>query len=82
MSAFPIPMLSILTALPVAGALVLFALGRNKNLVRWSALAFSFAALALTLLIPHPARSNSRSATSGSLPWARSITSASMASAS
>ncbi len=51
MSAFPIPMLSILTALPVAGSLVLFALGRNKNLVRWSALAFSFAALALTLFL-------------------------------
>jgi NADH-quinone oxidoreductase subunit M len=52
MNAFPIPMLSILTALPVAGALTLLALGsQNKNFVRWTALAFSFAALALTLIL-------------------------------
>jgi len=45
-------MLSILTALPVVGAIALFALGnRNKNLVRCTALAFSLAALVLTLIL-------------------------------
>jgi NADH-quinone oxidoreductase subunit M len=52
MNDFPLPMLTLLTALPVAGALVLLALGsKNKNLVRWTALAFSFAALAVTLFL-------------------------------
>jgi NADH-quinone oxidoreductase subunit M len=47
-----LPILSILTALPVVGVLILLALGgQNKNLVRWSALTFSFAALALTLIL-------------------------------
>ena len=47
-----LPVLSILTALPVAGALVLFALnGQSKNMARATAFAFSFAALALTLLL-------------------------------
>jgi NADH-quinone oxidoreductase subunit M len=45
------PILTILTALPVAGALLVLALGRNKNLARYTALAFSFAALALTLFL-------------------------------
>ena len=46
------PYITLLTVLPVAGALVLLALGeRNKNRVRWSALAFSFAALVLTLFL-------------------------------
>jgi NADH-quinone oxidoreductase subunit M len=46
------PAITVLTALPVAGALFVLALGqRNKTLVRWTALAFSFAALALTLIL-------------------------------
>ncbi len=46
------PWITVLTAVPVAGALVLFGLGgRNKNLVRWLALAFSFVALVLTLIM-------------------------------
>jgi NADH-quinone oxidoreductase subunit M len=46
------PWITVLTAVPVAGALVLFGLGeRNKNLVRWLALAFSFSALVLTLVL-------------------------------
>src|ERR1035441_5112861 len=49
MSTFPIPMLSILTALPVVGALVVLALGKSR--ARWSALAFSFAALLMTLIL-------------------------------
>jgi NADH-quinone oxidoreductase subunit M len=52
MSTFP--SITALTALPVAGALVLTAIGdRNKNLTRWLALAFSLAALVLTLVIWH-----------------------------
>jgi NADH-quinone oxidoreductase subunit M len=48
----PIPMLTILTVLPVIGALVVLALpGRNANLVRWSALAFSILSLGLTLVL-------------------------------
>jgi NADH-quinone oxidoreductase subunit M len=48
------PWITVLTAVPVVGALVLLALGgRNKNLVRYSALAFSLAALVLTLLLWH-----------------------------
>ena len=48
-----LPVLSILTALPVAGALILLALsgGQNKNLIRWTAIAFSFLSLALTLIL-------------------------------
>jgi NADH-quinone oxidoreductase subunit M len=50
MTSFPI--ITALTALPVVGALLVLALGdRNKNLVRWTALAFSFVALALTLAL-------------------------------
>jgi NADH-quinone oxidoreductase subunit M len=46
------PIITVLTALPVAGALIVLALGeRNKNLVRWTALAFSLAALVLTLIL-------------------------------
>ena len=52
MNALPIPMISILTALPVAGALVLLALsGQSKNLIRWTAVTFSLAALTLTLIL-------------------------------
>ncbi|HEY5330737.1 MAG TPA: NADH-quinone oxidoreductase subunit M [Acidobacteriaceae bacterium] len=46
-----LPWLSILTALPVAGAIVVSLTGQNKRLTRATALAFSLAALALTLLI-------------------------------
>ncbi|MHB1856458.1 MAG: proton-conducting transporter transmembrane domain-containing protein, partial [Acidobacteriaceae bacterium] len=50
MNAFP--WLTVLTALPVAGALVVLGVGsRNKALARWLALGFSFLALALTLLL-------------------------------
>jgi NADH-quinone oxidoreductase subunit M len=50
MTAFPY--ITILTVLPVIGAIVVLALGaRNKNLVRCSALAFSFAALVWTLIL-------------------------------
>jgi NADH-quinone oxidoreductase subunit M len=46
------PWLTLLTIVPVVGALILPAFsGRNKDAVRWTALAFSFAALALTLLV-------------------------------
>ena len=52
MTAFP--WLTILTILPVAGAIVLLAVGgRNKNFARWLALAFSFLALTLTLILWH-----------------------------
>ena len=50
MSAFP--WITVLTAVPVAGSLVLFGLGgQNKSLVRWLALAFSITALVLTLIV-------------------------------
>jgi NADH-quinone oxidoreductase subunit M len=52
MSTFP--WLTVLTALPIAGALVLLALGsRNKRLVRWLAIAVSAAALLLVLVLWH-----------------------------
>ncbi len=48
------PWLTILTALPLVGALVVLALGgRNKSLVRWTALAFSLVSLLLTLILWH-----------------------------
>jgi NADH-quinone oxidoreductase subunit M len=53
-----LPLLTILTLLPVAGALITLALGARSNasargntVARWSALAFSFAAVALTLVL-------------------------------
>lgn len=50
MSAFP--WITVLTAVPVAGSLVLFGLGgQNKSLVRWLALAFSITAMVLTLIV-------------------------------
>jgi NADH-quinone oxidoreductase subunit M len=50
MSAFP--WITVLNTVPVAGALVLLGLGgRNKDLVRWLTLAFSFTALVLTLIL-------------------------------
>ena len=50
MTAFPV--LTVLTGLPAVGALIILALGeRNKSLARWIALVFSFAALALTLIL-------------------------------
>ena len=46
------PWLTLLTIVPVAGALILLALsGQNKNAVRWTALAFSLAAFVLTLIL-------------------------------
>jgi NADH-quinone oxidoreductase subunit M len=45
------PMLTILTALPLAGALLVLALSRNARAARWAALTVSFAALALTLIL-------------------------------
>lgn len=48
------PWITALTVLPVAGALLVLVLGeRNKNLSRWTALTFSFIALALTLILWH-----------------------------
>jgi NADH-quinone oxidoreductase subunit M len=48
------PWITTLTIVPVVGAIVLLALGgRNKVLVRWIALAFSFMALILTLVLWH-----------------------------
>jgi NADH-quinone oxidoreductase subunit M len=48
----PIPMLTILTLLPVVGAFIVLALpSRNTNLVRWSALAFSILSLGVTLVL-------------------------------
>jgi NADH-quinone oxidoreductase subunit M len=48
----PVPMLTILTVVPIIGALVVLAFsGRNPNLARWSALAFSILALGLTLVL-------------------------------
>jgi len=79
------PWITLLTTVPIVGALVLLVLGgRNKNLARWSALAFSFVALVLTLilwrtLIPRRAAFNFKRGTHGFLPWAWSITSESMA---
>jgi NADH-quinone oxidoreductase subunit M len=50
MNAFP--WITVLTLLPIAGALVTLVTGeRNKNLARWSALAFSFLALVVTLIL-------------------------------
>ncbi len=44
--------LTLLTTLPIAGALFTLVLGRrNRNVARWTALAFSFAALAITLIL-------------------------------
>ena len=52
MSTFP--WITILTATPTIGALLLLAIGsRNKNLVRWIALAFSLVALLLTVTLWH-----------------------------
>jgi NADH-quinone oxidoreductase subunit M len=46
------PWITVLTATPVVGALVLLvAGGRNSNLVRWLAMTFSLAALLLTLVL-------------------------------
>ncbi|HEV2646310.1 MAG TPA: NADH-quinone oxidoreductase subunit M [Acidobacteriaceae bacterium] len=46
--------LTILTTLPIAGALTTITLGsRNKTTPRWIALAFSLATLALTLILWH-----------------------------
>jgi NADH-quinone oxidoreductase subunit M len=52
MTAFP--WIPVLTSVPVLGALTLIIIGgRNNKLVRWTALAFSFLSLALTLLLWH-----------------------------
>lgn len=46
------PWLTILTALPLVGALAVLALGgRDKSLVRWTALGFSLVSLLLTLIL-------------------------------
>ncbi len=52
MNAFP--WLTILTALPLVGALAVLALGgSNKVLARWTALAFSLTSLLITLILWH-----------------------------
>jgi NADH-quinone oxidoreductase subunit M len=48
------PWISVLTALPVAGALLLLAIvGRGKSVARWTALAISFVVLGFTLVLWH-----------------------------
>jgi len=48
------PWISALTSVPVVGALILLLIGgRNNKISRWTALAFSFLSLALTLLMWH-----------------------------
>ena len=48
----PIPMLTILTLLPVVGAVLILAFtSRNANLARWTALAFSILSLGLTVVL-------------------------------
>jgi NADH-quinone oxidoreductase subunit M len=48
------PWLTILTAVPLVGALAVLALGgRSKSLARWTALAFSLVSLLLTLILWH-----------------------------
>lgn len=48
------PWITVLTAVPLAGALIVLGVGGgNKNLTRWVALAFSFIALVLTLILWH-----------------------------
>ncbi|MGH9616302.1 MAG: complex I subunit 4 family protein [Acidobacteriaceae bacterium] len=50
MNAFP--WLTVLTAIPAAGAVAVLSVGsRNKNVARWLALASSLAALAITLVL-------------------------------
>jgi NADH-quinone oxidoreductase subunit M len=49
----PIPWITTLTALPLVGALLVLALGRNKAMARWTALAFSLVALVFTLILWH-----------------------------
>jgi NADH-quinone oxidoreductase subunit M len=50
----PFPWLTILTAVPLIGALVVLMLGgRNKALVRWTALSFAAISLILTLVLWH-----------------------------
>ena len=77
------PWITLLTTVPIVGALVLLVLGGRTKLARWSALAFSFAALVLTLpygatLIPRRAAFSFKRGTHGFLPWAWSIASESM----
>jgi NADH-quinone oxidoreductase subunit M len=48
------PWITTLTTVPLIGAIILIALGdKNKALVRWTALTFSFIGLVLTLLLWH-----------------------------
>ena len=80
-------MLTLLTLLPIVGALIVLALG--KNLARATAFVFSFASLALTLVVwfrfdPTSPASSSRKSIPGSRspPSTSTTTSASTASAS
>ncbi len=46
------PWITFLTAVPLAGALIVLAIGaRNRSLARWTAVTFSFVALLLTLAL-------------------------------
>jgi NADH:ubiquinone oxidoreductase subunit 4 (subunit M) len=48
------PWITTLTAVPLVGAIAVLALsGKNKSLVRWTALAFSLISLLLTLILWH-----------------------------
>ena len=49
----PIPFLTILTCLPILGAVILLLLGGRAKASRWIALTFSLAALLLTLFLWH-----------------------------
>jgi NADH-quinone oxidoreductase subunit M len=48
-----LPCISLLTALPILGAIVLLLIGGNSKLVRWTAVSFSFVILAVTLAMWH-----------------------------
>lgn len=47
------PWLSLLTLLPVVGAIATLLLGRNKNTARWTAVVFGVASLLLVLVLWH-----------------------------
>ena len=79
-----LPLLTILTFVPLVGAVMVIGLGaEQKKLARWLALGFSLAALALTLVLWTQFQAASGSlqfeeSAPGFRRWGSSITSASM----